>query len=229
MSDVRRAGNISELRHSRPARFIVFEGLDGSGKSTQLQLLANQLAARDLPCILTREPSDKNPVGRLTGQLTRGGGKAAYPLLDNETLALLFAADRIQHVTEEILPALQSGTHVLCDRYYYSNFAYQGGEMADESLFDRIFQYNRRAMEILKPDLVVFVDVNPQECLRRINLSRDNTGLYENADKLMHARARYMEAFARLQDSERIAVIDANGLSPEEVSARIWERVSPLV
>jgi dTMP kinase len=109
-------------------KFIVFEGLDGCGKTTQLLLLSERLKRAGVPHIATREPSDGNPVGRLVRDAVHGS-----VTLENETLALLFAADRYQHIQTEILPALTRGAHVLCDRYYYSNLAYQHDERSGKN------------------------------------------------------------------------------------------------
>jgi dTMP kinase len=202
-------------------QFIVFEGLDGSGKSTQIQMLAAYYAAKGEPCLVTREPSDGNPVGQLTRQTMEHKHK-----LENETVAMLFAADRYQHVCGEILPALRGGSHVICDRYYYSNFAYQGN-------FARVFEYNRASMELLKPDVVFFLDVMPEECMRRINARDINTnaadsrtpkgrtGLYENINKLRSVRLGFFETFERLKAADRVTVIDASGLDAAQTFAEV--------
>jgi dTMP kinase len=205
------------------SKFIVYEGLDGSGKSTQLQMLAAYYAAKGEPCLVTREPSDGNPVGQLTRQTMEHKYR-----LENETVAMLFAADRYQHLTGEILPALRGGSHVICDRYYYSNFAYQGN-------FARVLEYNRASMELLKPDAVFFLDVMPEECMRRINARDFNaadsrtlkgrTGLYENIDKLRSVRLGFFDAFERLKATDRVTVIDASGLDATRTFAEVLKHL----
>jgi dTMP kinase len=194
-------------------QFIVFEGLDGSGKSTQIQMLAAYYAAKGQPCVITREPSDTNPVG----QLTRRTMERAFTL-ENETVALLFAADRYQHVSREIIPALQSGRHVICDRYYYSNFAYQGN-------FKRVFEYNKASMELLKPDIAFFLDVMPEECMRRLAARGGSASLYENIEKLRRVRYGYFEAFEHLKTADRIVIIDASGLDPAQTFAEVLKNL----
>jgi dTMP kinase len=197
-------------------QFIVFEGLDGSGKSTQIQMLAAYYAAKGEPCVVTREPSDGNPVGQLTRYTMERKHR-----LENETIALLFAADRYEHLTREILPALQTGKHVICDRYYYSNFAYQGN-------FARVVEYNRASMELLKPDAVFFLDVMPEECMRRINARggiRGNVNLYENIGKLRNVRLSFFEAFERLKATDRVTVINASGLDAAQTFAEVLKNL----
>ncbi|MDR1665115.1 MAG: dTMP kinase [Clostridiales bacterium] len=203
-------------------RFIVFEGLDGSGKSTQVSLLSERLTQMNAPHTVTREPTSANPVGRLAREAING----AFPL-ENETLALLFAADRYQHVAEEVLPALNRGEHVLCDRYYFSNFAYQGGS-AD---FDALYAYNRQVMKKRRPDLVLFIDVPPEECVRRI-MRRDGkprSGIYENLETLRGVRRRYLETFEKLRQSENIVVLEAGGLTERETAELVYDRVRQYI
>lgn len=207
-------------RRPNDARLVVFEGLDGSGKTTQLALLSEKMKQNGLPHLLTREPSNDNPVGRLTREFVDGSAP-----LENETLALLFAADRFQHVAKVILPALNNGTHVLCDRFYFSNFAYQG----DETPFARLAAYNGAVMDGLKPDVTFFLDVDPEECVRRIQARNPaGPGLYENIEKLRRVRARFLEAFAYLKEDVPVAVIETENLSAEEVAEQIWSRWNRL-
>ena len=197
--------------------FIVFEGLDGSGKTTHLQRLAAKLEAeQDCWPIVTCEPSN-NPVGQLIRQALRGEFG-----LENETMAMLFAADRYQHVAYEILPALDADAIVLCDRYYYSNFVYQGGE---PEAFSRLELYNAYAMQHCKPDIVLFLDVEPAECMRRIAATRTSSERYDQKLEEMTAfRTRFLSVFEQLKESDRLAVIDANA-DEDTVAARIWQRI----
>ena len=103
-----------------PGKLIVLEGIDGSGTTTQARLLCEWLAGRGVAVHLTREPSD-GPVGRLIREILHG----AHAPVAGDTMALLFAADRVDHLSREVLPALDRGTHVVTDRYYHSSLAYQ--------------------------------------------------------------------------------------------------------
>jgi dTMP kinase len=123
-------------------KFIVFEGLDGSGKTTQLKLLSKRLEERsgEGSVFVTREPSD-NPVGSLIRSALRGEIS-----LEAGTIALLFAADRCEHLAGEIIPNLERGRAVLCDRFYLSNLAYQGRFIGG----DRLLSYNEDAVSRLR-------------------------------------------------------------------------------
>jgi dTMP kinase len=194
-------------------KFIVIEGLDGCGKTTQIRLLAAKLEALGIPCFATRQPSD-NPVGKLMRTATDG-----LEPLENETMALLVAADRYQHVFSEVLPALEAGKIVLCDRYYYSSFAFQG---IDTGAFLRVAAYNGLVMAYAKPDITIFIDTTPEECMRRIQTGRDYSGLYDSVEQLSAVRERYMAIFDQLKDSENIAIINGNA-SESEIAAEIFK------
>ncbi|MCL2373220.1 MAG: dTMP kinase [Defluviitaleaceae bacterium] len=194
--------------------FIVFEGIDGSGKSTQIQLLRDKLVEAGRECLLTAEPSC-NPLGVMARDFTKG----KYGNMAAETIALLFAADRWQHYTSEIAPMLEGGGVVLCDRYYYSNMAYQGTDVA---ALARLADYNQAAMAARRPDFVFFLDVQPKECLRRINSARDEISIFETLPKLTVLRERFLTTFQHLGDAENIFVIDANGRGVNEIGDEIY-------
>jgi len=151
-------------------KFIVFEGLDGSGKTTQLKALHSYLTKeKQMKCKTDFEPSDN-----LLGALARAAIKKRVSF-ESQTMALLFAADRYEHVTSDIIPHLDSGIHVLCDRYVLSNLAYQGLSLS----FDDIFEYNKAAVSLLFPDLTIFIDTDPQETAERIDKSRISGELFD--------------------------------------------------
>lgn len=187
-------------------RFIVFEGLDGSGKTTAMEGLAARLKAENpgRKIYMTREPSDAS-VGKLIRQaLTH------QIVLQPKTFTLLFAADRYEHVVNEVLPALERGEDVFCDRYFFSNLAYQGDVVAQE----QILSFNALARELITPDLVFFVDTPPEECMRRIHKARSQEELFERLDKLKSTEALYRNAFSMLESEEHIEIID--GMLPKE-------------
>ncbi|MCL2605333.1 MAG: dTMP kinase [Defluviitaleaceae bacterium] len=192
-------------------KFVVFEGLEGSGKSTQLRLLAEKLETLGVPHITTRQPSD-NPIGKLMRTATDG-----FTKMENETMALLVAADRYQHVYDVVMPALEEGKAVLCDRYYYSSFACQG---IDPGVYARVAAYNGLAMAYCKPDLTFFLDTDPKECMRRITANRDYGGLYDSLTQLTEMRERYMAIFEQLKESDPVVVIDG-GADEETIAAQI--------
>src|SRR5674476_252166 len=137
--------------------FIVIEGLDGSGKTTQAKFLAKKLE-KTHKVLLTAEPS----LGKI-GTFIREDCLYEDKRLPTEAEALLFAADRIEHMKNEISPALDEGKLVICDRYVYSSLAYQGSAGLSG---DWIKTINARALE---PDFAIFIDVSPERVLGRLH------------------------------------------------------------
>ncbi|MCC6752305.1 MAG: dTMP kinase [Deltaproteobacteria bacterium] len=137
-------------------RLIALEGLDGAGTTTQARLLVERLVAAGLPAYLTREPTD-GPIGRLAREALRGGAGG----VSRATLALLFAADRLDHLAREIQPQLEAGIHVVSDRYVYSSLAYQSLDL-DPAW---VAELNRHAPDA---DLTVWLDVVPEVAQTRL-------------------------------------------------------------
>ncbi len=201
-------------------KFLAFEGIDGSGKSTQIQALLAHLAAQGVTCRGTREPTD-GPVGALIRQILTGRMTA-----DNRVIAGLFAADRLDHLvngTDGVLQMLESGVTVVTDRYYFSSYAYHSVDVD----MDWVIHSNRLSAELLKPDLTIFLDIPVQTALDRIGRNRSRTELFEKEDRLTAVRGKYLEAFARLKDTEAVAIVDADA-DADTVARRIRDAVSPL-
>lgn len=201
--------------------FFVLEGLDGSGKSTQARRLGEWLRKRGVTCITTNQPSN-GAIGTLAREVTKG----AFPV-DNEALALLFAAEHLQHYKEVIQPALKRGEYVVCDRYYYSNLVYQG---KTPELFKRILSYNHAVMNppAQKPNAVIFLDASPEECMKRINASRTQISIFEKIDKLKSLQSRYHKTFDRLRKTESIIKIRVDNLNQSQVFEKIVHKITPL-
>ena len=197
-----------EPQTASSGKFIVFEGLDGCGKTTQAGLLSGYFDRCGIDHISTYEPSAHNPIGNLIRQYLHGGGNK----MENETLGLLFAADRIQHTLEIIIPALLKGKYVICDRYYYSNFAYQSYECKI---------YNKYVMEKIRPDLVIFIDVSPEECLNRIKTRKKSKSPYESKNELVRVRQNYLEIINKLKNTENIITINADYLTETQLHEKI--------
>lgn len=199
-------------------KFIVFEGLDGSGKTTQLERLGARLAAQygEKAVYCTREPGESAP-----GLLCRKFSQKELALAP-EAVALLYAADRVEHIMEDLLPRIESGQTVLCDRYYFSNFAYQ---ILSSDLED-LLHYNAFARRTLRPDAVVFVDVSPEECAKRRAHRGGAAEYYEKTELARQIRQGYLQVFDRLADQEHILTIDGSG-NPDCVEALIWSALQP--
>ena len=201
-------------------RFIAVEGLDGSGKSTQAKMLGERLKSLGADVVCDFEPTDRK-IGKLIREILSGSEKA-----DPRTVALLFAADRLQHVTDKngILQNLENGKSVISDRYYFSSYAYQ---MTDMPL-SWVMEINKWAKQMARPDIYIFIDVPIETCLERIYKNRRTTAdIFENEQSLTCARNNFLEIFDKTKDSENIVVVDGSG-SLEEVADRVFEAVKPL-
>jgi dTMP kinase len=205
-------------------KFIVLEGIDGCGKTTQLENLRKRLSDRcrasgTRKVFVTREPSDSVP-----GALCRGIAKRAV-LVEPVTEALLYAADRCEHVVREILPQRNAGNHVLCDRFYLSSFAYQSAGID----MDSIYQYNKVSLELAFPDATVFLDVAPEECERRRSSHRAASEKYENTERLAFTYKQYQASFSYLaKQKDTMIIIDGNG-DPGQVFETLWAELMKSV
>ena len=200
-------------------KFIVFEGIDGSGKSTHAVLLKERLEREGHRVYLTREPTDGEAGVLLRRLLT---GKADLP---EQAIAGLFMTDRIDHILNKntgILRHLEDGEIVLCDRYYFSSFAYNGSYAPMEW----VIEINRLAMQLLRPDLTVFLDIRPESFLSRIE-SRGSTERYEKTDVLKQVRENYFKAFSLLPE-EKVRVVD-NSRALEEAAEEVYRVVKEAI
>lgn len=199
-------------------RFVTFEGGEGSGKSTQIQLLADRLNAARLKTITTREPGGSAGAEIVRHLLLSGMGKAFGP----ETESLLFAAARDDHVAQVIEPALDQGTWVLCDRFTDSTRVYQG-ELGKVDL-KLIRAMERVTIGDLKPDLTIILDVPVAVGMERA-IKRRGAALpdrFEGESRDFHEKLR--NAYRRIAESDpkRCALVDAN-TDPKTVADRVWQ------
>jgi dTMP kinase len=189
--------------------FITFEGPEGSGKSTQLQRLAEWFRASGRDCVATKEPGGTPISERIRAILL----DSAATGMDAMTELLLYAAARRQHVVEVIRPAVQRGTPVFCDRYTDATLAYQGyGRLLD---LDRLQTLNQWATGGLAPDLTLLFDLDEATGLARAHARNSSMtvdeGRFEAEDLRFHRRVR--EGYLALATAEpkRFAIVDANG------------------
>lgn len=205
-------------------RFLVLEGLDGAGTTTQAQRLAAALRAAGRQVHVTAEPSG-GPVGALVRQiLTRrlagavaGGGRAEA--FDPHALALLFAADRLDHVAAEVLPRLRQGIDVVSDRYTLSSLAYQALTCGDGAWVEAI---NARAPA---PDVTLFLEVSAATAVRRRFAASSRRELFEVPAFQRQVARSYRQALARLQALGQVVEVVDGELPVEEVTAALAERV----
>ena len=200
--------------------FIVFEGADGAGKSTQSRSLLRRMRRRDYPVLLTREPGG-TPLGESLRRSLKGR-PGIRPLAE----LFLFSAARAQLVAEVIRPALDGGTHVICDRFTASTLAYQGlGRGLDLAMIRGV---NQVATGGLLPDLIVFLDLPTEIGLSR---KRDSAGdtpddVFESAPSDFHRRVREGFLSEAGRDPDRWLVLDATRTS-RELSQEIWAKIQP--
>lgn len=180
--------------------FITFEGTDGCGKSTQLNLCAKYLQEKGLQTISTREPGSAGLGMKLRELLLHYDGE-----VDSTCEAFLFLADRAQHIAKIVKPAVESGKIVLCDRHTDSTAAYQGYGRGEN--LEQIHKLNKIATHGIKPDLTFVFDVSPETAAQRIGPQKDRM---ESAGKDFTERVRTGYLEIAKQEPERIKVIDAN-------------------
>ena len=198
--------------------FIVFEGIDGAGKTTQVNLLAQNLASLGREVSLSAEPT------------TLATGKAIRRALSGEEkkseceMAAMFVLDRIAHnINSEIgIRALtERGIDVISDRYYYSSLAYQGAATD----YEWVKVMNINSPEIRRPDLCIYLDLLPEQSLERISRGRESLEIYENIEKLTAVRAKFLSVVEDLRrDGESIYVVNA-ARAAEDIAKEIFEIV----
>jgi len=183
--------------------FIVFEGIDGSGLSTQASLLKEYLGENAL---LTKEPTD-GPIGMLIRTALKGRIK-----FDNTTISLLFAADRADHIKNiKQIQKTKKIKNIICDRYYLSNYAYQSinNTTPINTKLEFLKKINSNAP---KPDLTIFIDVPAEVCIRRIKKNRFHIELYENTKILDAVRKNYHAIIKEQKEEEKenIEIVDGD-------------------
>jgi len=218
-----------DIPTAQPGYFVALEGTDGSGLTTQAARLRDRLRAAGRAAYGTKEPSE-GPVGAtirlaLAHRLgypaytehRSGADTASAPLepLADDLLALLYAADRLDHVRHDIAPRLARGIDVVCDRYRLSSLAYQALG-ADEAWLRTL---NSKAPP---PDLTIFLDVPPEVCQARMAVRGGLVELYEQEHKIARIRANYLRLIAAAQAAgERVVAVDGQG-DPDTVAAAVW-------
>lgn len=190
--------------------FIAFEGLDGSGSSTQSRLLAERLERSGKPALLTKEPTSENPVGKMIRDILQHKWQASP-----EALQLLFSADRAEHLKYAIEPALANKRIVITDRYLYSTLAY-GGLAVDMDWLKNINKSFRL------PDITFLLKLPPSECIKRIAGRGSDFELFEKSEKLEKIWENYEKIAGEFPN---IRVIDATK-TIERISEEIWKEVA---
>jgi len=201
----------------KKGKFIVFEGIDGSGKTTQGECLYKRLCGMGIRAHLTKEPTD-GEIGLLIRRILR-----KEIIMTENAMPLLFAADRSDHIfgTGGLKKLVDSGVTVICDRYYFSSYAYNSVDTGMDWTIS-LNGYNRSA---LRPDCTVFIDLSIKKAMERIAQTREAAELYENEERLSEVRRRFFAAFEKVDD--KVEIINADD-SIDNVSEKVWERIKYL-
>ena len=196
------------IKNEYPGKFIVVEGLDGSGKSSQVDLLVNFLKDNGKDVILTKEPTTDSDAGRTIKQALKGEIK-----IDPLELQKLYVQDRKEHLDNKVLPALQQGKFVVSSRYAFSTFAYGSADGLD---INELIKMNE---DFLLPDATIIVDVLPEHCIQRIESRGEPKELFEQ--KL----AKVSEVYKRLPEMfKNVSIVNGEKSIPE-----VFEEIKKLI
>ncbi|WP_206922232.1 dTMP kinase [Alicyclobacillus suci] len=205
--------------------FITFEGIDGVGKTTQIQLLARALAKANVDVVCTREPGGTQLGDQIRSLLLSRENQSMAP----RTEALLYAASRAQLVEEVIVPGLQAGKVVLCDRYVDASIAYQGGGLGLGE--EAVAQMNEFAVNGVLPDLTILFDLPLADARERLRQSRGAAHLDRIESRDAAYFSRVQAAFARLsaKAKSRIQIVDARhsvDALQQEIYHIVWKHIA---
>jgi dTMP kinase len=192
-------------------RFIVFEGLDGSGITTQATLLRNHFLSKGKDAVLTKEPTDGLIGGVIKSSLRNEWRTDPY------TLQILFAADRAHHLTTEIEPAIKKNKTVICDRYILSSLVFGSLNVSVEILKQLNAQF-------MKPHMTIIVDTHPKVCMERMKKARHHVELFEEEHKLTQIRQNIL---ALKRHFPEVYIVDGNR-SAEEIHEEVKKLVSKI-
>jgi dTMP kinase len=197
--------------------FIVFEGIDGAGKSTLINKIEAKFQEINAKTHTTAEPT-KNYIGKHIREILNGKREG-----DEKTIASLFLADRIDHLTHSeygILFKLSNEEVVLCDRYYLSSYAYHVPYVT----LDWVINANSICSSLRRADLTFFIDISVGESLRRLALARESLDKFENEQRMTEVRGNYFSAIEKVKAEENIIIIDGEK-SQNEVVDMVWESI----
>ncbi len=200
----------------KSGKFIVFEGIDGAGKSTQVALLYERLVEMGRKVVLQAEPTTLESGRAIRRALSQETPKSDYEL------AVMFVLDRIAHNEDSengIEAVLATGADIICDRYYYSTLAYQG----QTTSYEWTRQMNLGCPHIRRPDLCIYLDLTSEQSLERIEARGEAIEIYENIERLSATRNAFLSVIEDLRaDGEKIFVVDA-ARTPDEIAHDIFE------
>ncbi len=205
----------------KKAKFIVFEGIDGSGKSTISNMLFEKINSRTGNIYKTFEPTD-SPIGSVIKNILN-----KRILSDDKTIGALFLADRLDHIQNPItgmLNYLNKGMHVISDRYYYSSYAYHVPMLS----MDWVIAANKVCADLLRPDIVFYFDISADESMKRLSSSRIFLDLFETKEKMEQVIINYKEAIKREGKKDHVVIIDGQR-NVNEIFDEVWEITAKLL
>ncbi len=205
---------------TKKSLFIVFEGIDGSGTTTQAQNLQNRLIKQNLPVLCQAEPTN-GPIGSLIRQHLLQRVK-----FDSYTLALLFAADRTDHLFNKrngVLEFMNKGYTVISDRYYLSSLVYQSIDIEEEFLL-------KLNSQVIRPDITFFLKIDPIIAMERKRKMTPITEVFEKKEQQEYFAKKYEYFVNEIEKVKKEKIIQIDGQkNSEEISNIVWENISPLL
>ena len=205
----------------KKAKFIVFEGIDGSGKSTISDMVFEKIRSLDQKIYKTFEPTD-SPIGSVIKNILN-----KRIISDDKTIGALFLADRLDHIQNPvsgILTYLNQGKHVISDRYYYSSYAYHVPMLS----MDWVIAANKECADLLRPDVIFYLDISAEESMKRLSASRAFLDLFETKEKMEQVIINYKEAIKREGKKDNVILIDGHQ-SVTAIFNEVWEITSKLL
>ena len=199
-------------KHNYPGLFIAFEGLDGSGSSTQVDLLAKRLSSSGLYAFATKEPTNNMIGGLIRAALTKSWSPSP------ECLQLLYTADRAHHLQREVVPALEKGNIMITDRYFFSTVAFGSINLDKKWLLEINSKF-------ILPDITFFVRVSPKECIRRIGKSRNEFELFEEEKKL----AKVLKAYDELAQEDYGFVVINGDKNIRQIEEEVYIHIAKKI
>jgi dTMP kinase len=196
------------------AKFIAFEGIDGAGKSSLIKVLYKKLSELNIHTHITAEPTNHH-IGKIIRQIFSREIEG-----DERTIAALFLADRVEHLTHSkhgILQYLRDNIHVISDRYYLSSYAYHVPHVS----LDWVIEANSICANLKRPDITFFIDISVEESLKRITSSRKDLEIYETKERITQVRNNYFQAIERVKKDENIVIINGER-NIQDVAEDIW-------
>jgi dTMP kinase len=201
--------------------FIALEGIDGAGKTSLIKLLNEKISGLGITTHITAEPT-KNYIGKHIREILLGEREG-----DEKTIAALFLADRIDHLTNPtygMMGQLGKGETVISDRYYLSSYAYHVPHVS----LDWVIAANSICAALRRPDLTFFIDISVEESLRRLTASRDQLDKYENERRITEVRQNYYAAIEKVKSEENIIIIDGHR-APSAVFDDVWMYIAQWI